>query len=342
MGIGRCTVRVYFRGNNYLRGNTMESFEDLTPNAFLTPVEEVLGVELLPFTQQLPSYINRVYELRGANDQSYVVKFYRPGRWSFDALYDEHDFLKECYEEEIPVVAPLELAGGGTLMALGDIPFALFPRKAGRQFDIESDDAWGRVGSLLGRIHSVGRRYSAPSRLTLTPDILTRGFVDDIMPFVHERWLVPYADICTRIIDTITPYFEGVESLRIHGDFHEGNILSRMEGGLSILDFDDMVNGPAAQDFWLLLPDHYPKSKPYLDKLMKGYENFADVPSGSGLLVEGLRAMRMIYFTAWSAIQRNDFQFQAQFPQWGSESFWSREVQDLRAQYGYIMDSLEF
>jgi hypothetical protein len=57
-------------------------------------------------------------------------------------------------------------------------------------------------------------------------------------------------------------------------------------------------------------------------------------------MIEGLRAMRIIYFTAWCSMQRHDNLFQNKFPDWGSDKFWSKEIQDLRAQYATILESL--
>jgi len=107
-----------------------------------------------------------------------------------------------------------------------------------------------------------------------------------------------------------------------------------------VIDFDDMMMGPAVQDFWLLLPDHYPACKRELTMLMDGYREFRDIDHKAPLLIEGLRAMRIIYFMHWCNMQRNDSQFQTRFPDWGSEPFWSKEIGDLRNQYANIMDAL--
>ena len=319
----------------------MDHFAKLTPDYFLPILEDALSVELTSLTHSLPSYINRVYEIRDSNDSPYVVKFYRTDRWSIAALEDEHDYLNDCREFEIPVVAPLKLSNKKTLSTLDNIPFAIFPKRAGRQFEIDREENWDRIGALLGRIHNVGAQHPAQNRLTLTPEKTTLKYMDELSQIIDRKWKQSYLDICNRIADTITPYFEGLETIRVHGDFHAGNILHRMEEGIMVIDFDDMMNGPAVQDFWLLLPDHYPKSKKYLNLLMSGYQQFRDVDFRSAVLIEGLRAMRMIYFTAWSAMQREDFQFQNKFPDWGTDSFWGREVNDLKIQYSNIMESLE-
>jgi Ser/Thr protein kinase RdoA (MazF antagonist) len=319
----------------------MNDFSELTPELFLPALEEALGTKLTPLLRPFPSYINRVYEVRSVDEVHYVAKFYRPGRWTLEALRDEHLFLLDCAEAEIPVVCPLKLSNGTTLGASGNISFAVFPKRAGRQFDIEGEESWQRVGALLGRLHNAGQTRKAPARLTLSPQTTTRSYVDLLAENgVSASRRRDFKDICCRIIDLISPHFEGRQSIRIHGDFHRGNILERPDTGLMVIDFDDMMNGTPAQDFWLLMPDHYPACKQALESLLAGYRLFRDPEPRSGLLIEGLRAMRMIYFTAWCNMQRQDFQFQAKFPGWGNDEFWTKEIDDLRVQYANIADAL--
>ncbi|MBD3239016.1 MAG: serine/threonine protein kinase [Chitinivibrionales bacterium] len=319
----------------------MHAFTDLTPDRFLPVLESSLGTRLTALARTLPSYINRVYELQAQNGASYVAKFYRPGRWAEEAIRDEHRFVRDCVEVDIPVVCPIELQGGDTLGMLDGIPFAVYPKRAGRQFELEQDDDWRRVGTLLGRLHTVGAARPAPSRITYHPANTTRPTVERLVAdVVVDKWKQPYADICARIIDTIMPLFEGQACIRLHGDFHVGNILHRPGEGLMVIDFDDMVNGPPVQDMWLVLPEHYPACARELELLLDGYRQFRDVHPRAPLLIEGLRAMRMIYFVSWCSMQRDDFQFQARFPEWGTERFWAREVQDLREQYSYVMEAL--
>ncbi|MBD3418527.1 MAG: serine/threonine protein kinase [Chitinivibrionales bacterium] len=332
--------RLVVIGLNYFQC-IMTDFTELTPNLFLSALEEALHTRLTALARPLPSYINRVYEVQDEDGTFYIAKFYRPGRWSTAALQDEHSFLFDCSEIDIPVVCPIKLDNGTTLAQLDGITFTVFPKRAGRQFDVETPESWTRVGSMLGRIHNAGARKKANARLRLTPQDTTQLYVEQLcQSSITNRWRQPYRDICRRIVDTVTPFFDQQEFIRIHGDFHVGNIMHRPGEGLMVIDFDDMMNGPAVQDFWLLLPDHYPTSRPQLISLLSGYRQFRDCDESAFKLIEGLRAMRMIYFTAWCGMQRNDFNFQQKFPDWGSDQFWSREVQDLRTQYANIMDAL--
>jgi Ser/Thr protein kinase RdoA (MazF antagonist) len=321
----------------------MHGFTKLTPDYFLGPLEKALDTELTGVVLPLHSYINRVYEVRSPDGTSYIVKYYRPGRWTTDALRDEQEFLSDCDEIDIPVVSPLKLKNGETLGLLDDIHFAVFPKRGGRQFDIESDESWHRVGMLLGRLHNAGQKRKAASRLSLTLADTTEHYIRQLLAeHIPAKQQQGFSGICGQIILAIKPYFAGVETIRIHGDFHSGNILHRPDEGLMVIDFDDMMNGPPVQDFWLLLPDYYPASKKNLEKLLEGYKQFRDVDPRSLLLIEGLRAMRMIYFLAWCGMQREDVQFRNNFPDWGSERFWNQEIQYLREQYAHIIDSLAF
>lgn len=317
------------------------TFSDLTPDRFLPVIEAQAGLELTALARPLPSYVNRVYELKGRDDKSWIVKFYRPGRWTTDGLNDEHLFVKDCAEREIPVVCPVELVSGSTVGDMGGIAFALFPKRGGRAFDIEGPDAWRRVGSLLARVHLVGTSRTAESRLACTPAVF-RKFVERLCTtVVDEPYRERYRNVSMRILDAIEPLFGAAGAGRIHGDFHCGNILSRPDEGLMVIDFDDMMTGSPAQDMWLLMPDHYPGCGREFELLLDGYALFGEIDPNWRRMLEPLRAMRMIYFTAWCALQRQDNAFAARFPDWGTAAFWSREIGSLQEQFGFVTDSLE-
>jgi hypothetical protein len=70
-------------------------FEHLLPDVMLNAVEQALGEKMTGLATPLPSYINRVYEVGVESGGFVIVKFYRPGRWSREALQDELD-TAEC------------------------------------------------------------------------------------------------------------------------------------------------------------------------------------------------------------------------------------------------------
>jgi Ser/Thr protein kinase RdoA (MazF antagonist) len=330
------------------------AFDLLDPASVVEIAEAALGGERLDGTVvAYPSYVNRVYGLRGEEGRELVAKFYRPGRWERDAILDEHRFVLDCAAAEIPVVAPLELAGGGTLGeagfedSAGDgellFRFALFPKMAGRNFDAENDDDWLRLGSLLGRIHLAGGSKPAPRRARCGPLELSLPQVDWLLESgcIHPDHRAAFETLCRGLLDEVAPLFAGRAVRRIHGDCHRGNILDRRGEGLLVIDFDDMMNGPAAQDIWLLLPDHADSCRRELGLLVDGYEAFLSFDRGELALVEPLRFMRMIHFLAWRAKQRGDAWFSASFPDWGGEAFWIKELEDLGDQARLVRDSLD-
>ncbi len=105
--------------------------------------------------QALGSYENRVYQIGIEDAAPVVAKFYRPGRWSDAAIVEEHAFVAELAAREIPVVAPLALAGG-TLHTFGAFRFAVYPRCGGRAPELGNRETLEWMGRFLGRIHAVG------------------------------------------------------------------------------------------------------------------------------------------------------------------------------------------
>ncbi|MGD0724281.1 MAG: serine/threonine protein kinase [Spirochaetia bacterium] len=326
------------------------SFESLSPGAVVRAVEDAYALPLDGTLEAYPSYVNRVYGIRGEDGARYVAKFYRPGRWTRDAILDEHQFLLDCAEAEVPVIAPLPAADGGTLretMPEGRddgqaFLFALFPRTGGRTYEPESGEDLRRLGALLGRCHAVAARRTAPQRAVCTPQGLTAGFVEELLAdeLVHPECRDEFKAVCDATLQAAAPLFEGLSPSRIHGDCHRGNIIDRAGQGLVLIDFDDMMMGPPAQDIWLVLPGYASESRRELAFLLEGYEQFAAFDRETLKLIEPLRFMRMIYFLAWRARQRGDYWFRESFPEWGSEAFWMKETEDLRVQAQVIHTAL--
>ncbi len=326
------------------------SFESLSPGAVVRAVEDAYALPLDGTLEAYPSYVNRVYGIRGEDGARYVAKFYRPGRWSRDGVLDEHRFLLDCAEAEVPVIAPLPAADGGTLRETKpDQPdgqsflFALFPRTGGRTYEPESDEDLRRLGALLGRCHVAAARRPASQRAVCTPQGLTAGFVEELLAdeLVHPECRDEFKAVCDATLQAAAPLFDGLALRRIHGDCHRGNIIDRAGQGLVLIDFDDMMMGPPVQDIWLVLPGYASESRRELALLLEGYEQFAPFDRETLTLIEPLRFMRMIYFLAWRARQRADYWFRESFPEWGSEAFWTKETEDLRVQAQVIHAALK-
>ncbi|NLG19578.1 MAG: serine/threonine protein kinase [Fibrobacter sp.] len=316
------------------------SFENLMPESILDAAEHALETRLTSLISPFPSYINRVYELRAADGDKMVIKFYRPGRWSREAILDEHRFIFDCQEAEIPVVTPLCFKNGESLGEYNGISFAIFPKRSGRQLEINDNSDWCRLGSLIARMHLVGERRNAPARLTIEPSVSTASDLEHLYKnVIPPRFGNQYRDTAMRLIDISAPLFEDVRKIRIHGDCHRGNIMDRLDEGFLLIDFDDMAMGPPVQDMWLLLPDRPDACRREIELFLSGYERFRTFDRASLRCIEPLRAMRMIYFLSWCSRQAQDFQFRRNFPDWGSDSFWQKEINDLREQLGFVCEA---
>lgn len=323
----------------------MGGFDLLTPDLVLGAVSQSFNIELDSTITPYPSYINRVYGLSEAGGRELVVKFYRPGRWTDEAILDEHSFLSDCSDAELPVVAPLADNEDDTLFAVDafnddgeetEFLFALFPKRGGRIFDAESEDAWLRLGRLMGRLHGVGARDGAEHRILLHPAETTRCQAEELTRLAHPDCRGEFEELMLEALERILPLFEGIGMQRIHGDSHRGNILDRGAEGLLLIDFDDMAVGPPVQDLWLLLPGRRDECGRELGLLIEGYEDFRPAPYETFSLIEPLRFMRMIHFMAWCGRQRDDVGFRSHFPDWGGRSYWITEIEDLRQQLAFL------
>lgn len=319
-------------------------FSALIPERVLDSVERMTGQRCTGVIRPLPSYINRVYTVEMEMGDTLVAKFYRPGRWSREALTDEHAFVRACADDEIPVIAPLPFADGTTLGEVDGISFALFPKRGGRPIEPADpgDALWHRLGALLARVHRVGARMPAPARITLSPFASTASDLDYLIDggFLDERESQRLEAFGHALLEVIAPLFEGMETIRLHGDCQHTNVLERPETGIFLIDFDDMMNGPPVQDLWMLLPGRADDVREEFEQLLEGYETFRMFDRSSLALIEPLRVMRMLYYLAWCARQSRDVAFLQNHPEWGTHAFWARELADLEAQFDVIRNGI--
>jgi len=306
-----------------------EFFYALTPDRVLTAVEAG-GFLPTGHCSPLTCLENRVYDVRLEDGSHVVAKFYRPDRWSREAILDEHRFLCELREAEIPVCAPLPFPDGATLHTVEDIHYAVWPRTGGRSPDEFSDEQVGILGRLLARIHNVGAAGAADHRprldarasaLAPLEQLEARGFLP---PECRRRY--------RKAVEEVAALYEawsgGVPVHRIHGDCHRGNLLVGDEGWF-FLDFDDFVVGPAVQDVWMLLPGRDAEGARQRALLIDAYRQFRPFDEGWVRLVEPLRAFRFIFYAAWIARRWEDSAFPAAFPHFGTADYWENETRDL-------------
>ena len=311
-----------------------QHFPQLDPDTVLSLVEKGIDSPCTNLCRPLSSYINRVFELETEDGRGLVVKFYRPGRWPESALEDEHQFLLELKDHEVPVIAPVKLSNGKTLGCHDKLFFSVFPRCGGRSSDEFSEAQWLEIGRLLGRCHSIGAIHPAPNRIRMLPDQSTADQVRFILEsdVITEREKSRFSSICRELIDEINPLFQGVQLNRIHGDCHFSNIIHRPGESFYLIDFDDMAMGPPVQDLWMLLPGTPRQSLLEIELFLEGYETFHHFDRRTFHLVEALRAMRFLHYIAWLTYQFLGDGSAPIIPGFGTAEYWENEINDLEDQ----------
>lgn len=317
-----------------------KAFQDAPPETILELAETGLDTYCTGLCRPMNSYINRVYELEDEDGEGIIVKLYRPGRWSAQALQDEHDFLLELQSAEIPVIAPLRHTDGKTLGHWQGGYFGLFPKCGGRSFDELNDEQWLAIGRLLGRTHAIGAAGTAGDRITLHPEHATRSHLEYLLAsgLIPGDLVANFQSAVTAFTEQTAPLFTKTSLHRIHGDCHFANLIHRPGDTTYIIDFDDMAVGPAVQDIWMLLPGPPQECLRELDLFLEGYKTFHSFDTNSLCLIEALRGMRFIHYTAWCAHQVLEDGQTLVVENFGTREYWQQETADLNDQLVRMMD----
>jgi len=315
------------------------SFFSLTPDCLLDALQSI-GLYGDGRLLALNSYENRVYQVGIDGDAPVVVKFYRPARWSDDAILEEHAFVAELVAQEIPVV-PAMLIDGKTLHRFGDFRFAVFPRQGGRAPELGDPATLEWLGRFIGRIHAVGASRPFVHRPTLTIASFGEMPRDYLLAhnFIPLELQDAYRSVIAQALDGVRHCFDRageVRMLRLHGDCHVGNVLWT-DRGPHFVDFDDARTGPAIQDLWMLLSGERAERVRQLSDLLAGYEDFAEFNPSELHLIEALRTLRLIHYSAWLAQRWNDPAFPAAFPWFNTQRYWQDRILELREQIA-LMD----
>lgn len=304
-------------------------FLALTPEKVLDAVEDA-GLRCNPVCHALNSYENRVYDIQLEDETHIVAKFYRPQRWSREQIIEEHSFMNDLEAAEVPICNLRRFPDGSTLRVKENIYYCLYDRFGGRAPQDIDHELAERLGMLLGRMHNVGAAGESRNRIFLDANTYVRANLkwlagkETIPVHLESRYL----DAANELALIADRRMAGVDRQRIHGDFHAGNLLLR-DGLLHVLDFDDHVTGPAVQDFWLLLQGRDDWTRQLMETLIEGYEQFRPFDRRTLDLIEPLRALRRIHYTAWLARRWHDPVFPVTWPHFGSETYWAEEVADL-------------
>jgi Ser/Thr protein kinase RdoA (MazF antagonist) len=321
-------------------------YSRLTPDVVLNALEAE-GLECDGRLLALNSYENRVYQVGIEDSTPVVAKFYRPERWSDAQILEEHAFATELAAAEIPVVAPLAFSGG-TLRKFEGFRFAAFPKRGGRAPELDDAETLEWLGRFIGRIHAVG----AASPFAHRPRLDIASFGEEPRAFLLESGFIPadlvpaWKQVADLALEAVRHAFDragDVAYLRVHGDCHASNVLwtpatGNSPGGPHFVDLDDARMAPAVQDFWMLISGDRSAMGQQLGKLLAGYEDFMEFDDRELHLVEALRTLRLLHYSAWLARRWDDPAFPIAFPWFNTPRYWQDRVLELREQVAALQE----
>ena len=334
---------------------SLHPFATLTPDVVLDALASV-GLYGDGRLMALSSYENRVYQITLEDGERVVAKFYRPGRWSAVQILEEHAFAADLMAAEVPAVGALVLQGT-TLHHFGGFAFSVSPWRGGRQPELDDFEVLEWIGRCLARSHTVGAAQPFTHRPPL--DGHTFGsephdwlLAHDIIPLdVQSEW----RSACEQALSLIGGHthtahgpdrlhLKDATVLRLHGDCHPGNILwtpldEYGRGGPHFVDLDDARMGPAVQDLWMLLSGDRQQRTRQLSMLIDGYEQFRSFDRRELALIEPLRTLRLIHYSAWLARRWADPIFPINFPWFGSSDYWRGQVNMLHEQIEALQEA---
>jgi Ser/Thr protein kinase RdoA (MazF antagonist) len=323
---------------NKTRASELRPFSGLTPEVVLDAAA-AFGLDPDGRLFALNSYENRVYQLGTGDDGQLVLKFYRPGRWSEAQIAEEHQFTAELAAAELPVAAPLAI-GGASLLRYREFRFAAFPWMHGRAPELDAPEARQLLGRGIARLHQIGATQPFAARPSISVQRLgwearAQVLASDLLPeALRER----YSSVSGALLERVTAAFSAaapLQSIRIHGDCHLGNLLWDEHGPLFV-DLDDCAMGPRVQDLWMMLSGSSAEQQRQWQELLEGYQQFADFEFRELTIIEPLRALRMLHHAGWVVSRWTDPAFPRAFP-WAAEPrYWEGYLNDLLEQHAAI------
>ena len=317
-------------------------YAGLTPDIVLDAIEGA-GRKCDGRMLALNSYENRVYQIWLEDESLIVAKFYRPQRWSDAQIGEEHGFVQELAEHEIPVVSPILLADGKTLNQFQDFRFAIYPKQGGRAPELEQANTHEWIGRFLGRIHAVGAIRDFAQR----PPLNIETFGEEprqyllVSPYLPADLMHAWSSVVEQALIGVRQCYQRageIKLIRLHGDCHAGNVLWT-ESGPHFVDFDDSRMGPAIQDLWMLLSGETGDMTRQFADVLAGYEDFYEFDRRELHLIEALRTLRLIHYSAWIARRWDDPAFPAAFPWFNTQRYWQDRILELREQISLMAES---
>ena len=314
-------------------------FSNLSPDLILDAIDS-LGLHTDGRLLALNSYENRVYQVGVEDALPIVAKFYRPNRWDDDAILEEHAFVQSLADTEIPAVAP-SIINNSTLFNYQHFRFSIFHKHGGRAPDLDQKGVLQWIGRFIGRIHAIGSLADFRHR----PELNITTFGEEPSNYLLEQGMMPkelesvYRGVVAQALEGVKRCFERtgyIATLRLHGDCHMGNLLWT-DAGPHFVDFDDSRMGPAIQDLWMMLSGTPNEMQKQFHQILLGYEDFYEFNPNEVHLIEALRTLRLIHYSAWLARRWDDPAFKVAFTWFNTQQYWQDRILELREQIA-LMD----
>lgn len=316
-------------------------YEKLTPDTVLNAIDtivEPLGWMTSGHQLALNSYENRVYQIGIEEQKDIVAKFYRPERWSRETILQEHEFSLFAQEDELPVIAPMVI-DGESLFEYQGFFIALFPKQGGHSGHIENLDDFEQMGRLVARLHQTANAVECDQRGEMTPQKFARDSRQYLLDnqFIDDSLLPAYESLSLDICNLLDERWHEPKMQLVHGDLHASNLIWYDQQPY-MLDLDDCIKAPRIQDMWMLLNGDRDQMQAQLAAMARGYEMFLPFPADQIPLIEVLRTMRLMHYSAWLAKRWDDPAFKMAFPWFNTARYWSEEILTLREQFSALQE----
>jgi len=309
------------------------SYLSLTPELQL---DALASVGIYPETglMQLNSYENRVSLFTDENKIRYVVKFYRPQRWSEKQLLEDHAFSLELKTQGNKLSEPVSI-DNKTLFEFQGYYFALFKSLSARSLESDNLDHLYEIGISLGKLHQTSSQQCFQSREILNTETMLVQPIEQLKQskLIPNAIREPLFAALDNVAQQATELFnaQSFTSIRLHGDCHASNILMDNDTPYFV-DFDDCKTGPAVQDLWMLLSGSQQEQQLQLSTLLEGYEQEFEFQIDQLKLIEPLRSMRIIHYVSWINKRWSDPAFPLNFPWFTTDQYWQELLQSLQQQ----------
>ncbi|CBW26021.1 conserved hypothetical protein [Halobacteriovorax marinus SJ] len=269
-----------------------------------------------------------------------VVKFYRPGRWSKEAIEEEFVFLKDLQDHGVSFVRPIGEVG--TWKGLNYIVYERVARPYVDDRSILDEESVKRMVHTVAQIHKVGAKREASHRPFFNPKDMGEGCFEVIQRagFLPTSQFKRYEDVISELVRKVAS-FGDIPIQRIHGDTYSGNVLWKGSHPI-FMDLDDFQVGPVAIDVKLLsFPWRLDSLSEQMDRrerraiqnemVLKFYREVNDFPKEWEKLFPLLSVYRDIQFDAWFSARWNEPGFAKNYEDDDitQESWWLENLEGL-------------